>query len=316
MKQNLITYETYYGTSKKVADIFSLILGNSKVVEVDKSNKDIKGYENIIMVFAFHGYKTAEKTKEYIKKNKDILKDKTIALIGVGLRKKDINNYSAKLLNVLDKNADIIEFIEGELRVSKLTEEDNKILGEFLTKENIKLMDMGKLKIGEACSIACKCRETLNKPSTPLNEVELKNSIDEFIKEHNTCTLATGYNDCIRATPIEYTYVDRNLYFITEGGLKFNGILQNHNVSIAIYNSYTGMSNLKGLQIQGEAEIIEIGSGEYKRVMEEKKLDEEKLEKLLVNLNMIKVRINRFEFLNSDFKKINVDVKQILKAQN
>lgn len=148
-----------------------------------------------------------------------------------------------------------------------------------------------------------KCREYLNKSSNALNEVELKKSIDKFITEHNTCTLATGYNGVIRATPIEYMYIEENLYFITEGGLKFNGILQNHNVSIAIYDNYTGMSNLKGLQIHGKAEIIEIGSSEYKKIIKDKGLDEEKLKKLHVNLNMIKVKINRFEFLNSDFKK-------------
>lgn len=68
MKQSLIIYGTYYGTAKKVADIFSLILGNAKIFEVDKVTLDISGYENIILVFAFHGYKTTEKTKEYTKK--------------------------------------------------------------------------------------------------------------------------------------------------------------------------------------------------------------------------------------------------------
>lgn len=314
MKQNLITYETYYGTAKKVADIFSLILGNSKVVEISKATEDIKVYENIIMIFAFHGYKTGEKTKEYIKKNKDTLINKDIALIGVGLTKKDINNYSEKICGVLGRKADIIEFVQGELRVNKLTEEDKKILQEFLIKQNIKLMDMGMFKISEACNVVLKCRETLMKPSIILDKVELKKSIDKFIAEHNTCTLATGYNNFIRATPIEYMYFQGSLYFITEGGLKFNGILQNPNVSIAIYDSYTGMSNLKGLQIQGKTEIIEIGSSEYREVMEKKKLNEEKLKRLPINLNMIKVKINRFEFLNSDFKGMGADVKQILEV--
>lgn len=314
MRKNLILYETYYGTAKKVAEIFSLILGNGRVEDIRQGTINISKYENIILVFAFHGYKTAEKTKEYIKKNNVDLKNKTIALIGVGLSKNDINNYSQKILNVLDKNADIIEFIQGELRINKLTEEDKKILQEFLTKQNIKLMDMGRFKVDEACNIALKCREILMKPSIILDKVELKNSIDKFIEEHNTCTLATGYNGFIRATPIEYMYIDGDLYFITEGGLKFNGILQNPNVSIGIYESYTGMSDLKGLQIQGKAEIIEIESIEYKKIMKKKKLDEEKLKNFPVNLNMIKVKINRFEFLNSDFKKINVDVKQVLEV--
>lgn len=312
MKQNLITYETYYGTAKKVAEIFSLVLANAKVVEVDKVVNNINSYENIIMIFAFHGYKTAEKTKEYIKRNKEILINKNISLIGVGLSKKDMDNYTEKICNILGKKVDVIEFVQGELRVNKLTKEDEEVLERFLTKQNIKLMDMGKFKVSEACNVAYKCREILNNPSTILNKTELKESIDEFIKNHNTCTLATGYENFIRATPIEYIYFEDAFYFITEGGLKFNGILQNSNVSIAIYDNYTGMTNLKGLQVQGIAKIIDIGSDEYKKIMKLKNINEVQIKKLFVNLNMIKVEVNRFEFLNSDFKKINVDIKQIL----
>ncbi|MDO4535228.1 MAG: flavodoxin domain-containing protein [Clostridium perfringens] len=316
MKKNLIIYETYYGTSKKVAEIFSLILGNAKVLDIKQATVNINRYENIILVFAFHGYETAEKTKEYLKKNSYILMDKNIALIGVGLNRKDIDNYSKDICSVLERKANIIEFIQGELRVNKLTEDDKKILEEFLTKANIKLMDMGKFKISEACNIALKCRGILNKPSIILDKDKLKSSIDKFIKDHNTCTLATGYNNFIRATPIEYVYIGGDLYFITEGGVKFNGILQNPNVSICIYESYTGMNNLKGLQIGGEAEIVDIGSDEYKKIIKEKGVDGEKLKKLPVNLNMIKVKINVFEFLNSDFKKMCVDVKQILDVKS
>lgn len=313
MRNNLIIYETYYGTAKRVANIFSLILGNAKVLDINDGINNMYAYENIILVFAFHGYKTAEKIKQCINENKQEFKEKNIALIGVGLSKRDLDNYSKEICSVLEKSADIIEFVQGELRINKLVQEDKIILKKFLEEQNIKLMDMGKFKVNDACNIAYKCRDFLMNPNFKLNKTDLKEIIDKFIKSHNTCTLATGYENFIRATPIEYIYFEDAFYFITEGGLKFNSILQNSNVSICIYESYTGMGNLKGLQISGVAKIIDIGSKEYKKIMKIKKIKEENLKNFHINLNMIRVDINKIEFLNSDFKKMGFDIKQVLK---
>lgn len=73
------------------------------------------------------------------------------------------------------------------------------------------------------------------------------------------------------------------------------------------------MGNLKGLQISGVAKIIDIGSKEYKKIMKIKKIKEENLKNFHINLNMIRVDINKIEFLNSDFKKMGFDIKQVLK---
>lgn len=158
----------------------------------------------------------------------------------------------------------------------------------------------------------CKKNHQLESSSKKLDNYVLKKAIDEYVSSKNTCTLTSGICEFIRSTPIEYLYVNGCFYFFTEGGLKFKGILQNSNVSICIYDDYSGMLNLKGLQVSGKAELISIGSDEYKEILEVKKLKFENIENLPVNLNLLKVYPVKFEFLNSDFKKFGVDAKQIL----
>lgn len=313
MKKNLIIYESYYGTAKRTAEMYSLILSNSKVYEAKNAPKNIDCYDNIILVFAFHGYRTAENIKEYLKDNNETIKKKFIVIIGVGLSKMDLKNYCKPLYDIIGRTADITDFIQGELRVNKLTEIDKSILEKFLKKQNIKLMDMGVFKIEDVCNSAKGYKDIINKAFNALENKKLRKSIDDFLITHNTCTLATGVEGFVRATPIEYMYVNNNLYFLTEGGMKFYGLLQNPNVSICIYEDYTNMSNLKGLQITGQATIVNRESNEYVEIIGYKKINIDNIKNLDINMNIIKVVINKFEFLNFDFKINSLDIKQVLK---
>ena len=143
-----------------------------------------------------------------------------------------------------------------------------------------------------------------------ISKKELKDEVNKFIEIHNTCTLATGSGDFVRNTPIEYTYYKDKFYFISEGGFKFKGILQNPNVCIAIFNNYTSMDELKGIQISGKSQVIPEWSDEYIELIKFKELNIESLKNLHVNLNLIKVAPEVFEFLNTDFKEKGMDSKQ------
>lgn len=99
---------------------------------------------------------------------------------------------------------------------------------------------------------------------------------------------------------------------ISEGGQKFANILQNPNVSVAIFNEFQGMNQLRGMQIKGMAEIIETGSTQYLEFLTMKNLDYENVRKLPVALHLIRIKIEKIEFLWSGFRKMAVDVKQIL----
>lgn len=315
MKYNIITYETYYGISKRVAQIFALIIGNAKVYDINDAPEDISSYSNVISIFAFHGYETGSKTKKYLSSLGKALEEKTLGLVGVGLTKGDINNYRSVIEEEIEKKADFTGFVEGELRINKLTSKDKRTLEEFMGAHNIKFMDRGKFKVEEACEEACRIKNILESDIVKLDNMSLQKSIDDYVSGKNTCTLTCGVCEFIRSTPIEYIYYNKCFYFLTEGGMKFKGILQNPNVSICIYDEYSGMKNLKGLQISGKAELISIGSDEYKEVLLKRNLNCENISRLPINLNLLKVYPIKFEFLNSDFKEAGVDTKQVLKKK-
>ncbi len=144
---------------------------------------------------------------------------------------------------------------------------------------------------------------------------QLKIEADKFISANNVCALATGSGSFIRCTPIEYAYHDGALWMFSEGGLKFRGLKDNRNVSIAICNNrYEGFGKLNGMQIYGTAEIIEPFSEEYIRAAEYKKIPVEMLKKLQPAMHLIKVVPQEIDILNSGFKSEGCDVRQHLSA--
>ena len=100
----------------------------------------------------------------------------------------------------------------------------------------------------------------------------------------------------VRATPIEYSYIDGYLYFLSEGGEKFSHLLINPYVSVEVNDNYAGFDNINGLQITGNVQIIPFESSEYKRISILKGLNSESLAKLPFQLNMLKVIPVRFKY--------------------
>ena len=94
--------------------------------------------------------------------------------------------------------------------------------------------------------------------------------------------------------------------------MKFKGIIQNKTVSMSIADEYKSMKDLKGLQISGLAKIVPSFNEEYFEVFKSKGIELSALEKLPIELYLIKVIPQKFEFLNADFKKNNFNSKQVL----
>jgi uncharacterized pyridoxamine 5'-phosphate oxidase family protein len=154
------------------------------------------------------------------------------------------------------------------------------------------------------------------KDSADMPRELLKQEIEKFLQLHNTCALCTGQGDCLRVTPIEYVYVQNAVYFLSEGGEKFIHLQANPQVSIAVYDSYTGFNTLGGLQIEGTAQMVELFGEEYKEVVTRKGLNAENLKKLPVVLHMFKVQPKRFELLESALTKNHYRAKQVLEISD
>ncbi|MGZ7135108.1 MAG: pyridoxamine 5'-phosphate oxidase family protein, partial [Methanobacterium sp.] len=148
-------------------------------------------------------------------------------------------------------------------------------------------------------------------PQAPSNMI--KETIEEFLKAHNTCTLSTSYKNRVRSTPIEYNYNEGFIYLLSEGGEKFSNLPLNENVSVAVYEDYTGMNDLAGMQITGTAYIIPGDSDEYEDIIKMKGLNMNFIKNYPVNMNIIKIELQRIEFLYSEFKKSGYEPKQIYK---
>ena len=147
-----------------------------------------------------------------------------------------------------------------------------------------------------------------NSDKMPVPELLLH--MENFVKAHNTCALATGSDGFVRCTPIEYNYVKGAFYMFSEGGLKFMALRDNKNVSMAIYDEYSGFDNLGGLQIQGIAELVQAGNDEYFQVMDYKKLPRDAFDKMVRPMHLIKVTPQSMDYLNSDLKKLGYDTRQ------
>ena len=146
-----------------------------------------------------------------------------------------------------------------------------------------------------------------------MDETDLKKAIEKYIKENNTCALATGYGEFVRCTPIEYTYHDGAFWMFSEGGEKFIALENNKNVCLAIFNKYEGFGNTKGMQVTGKAEIVELFSEEYEADAKFRKISIDVLKKFPEPMSLIKVVPSEICFLNSDFKKAGYSNRQIIK---
>jgi hypothetical protein len=56
-----------------------------------------------------------------------------------------------------------------------------------------------------------------DKTAKKIKKQELMRVMEQFIKNHNTCALATGTDNFVRCTPIEYNYMSGMIYMFSEG---------------------------------------------------------------------------------------------------
>lgn len=154
--------------------------------------------------------------------------------------------------------------------------------------------------------------QTKDQNTKQLSDEEIWSAVSEYIAANNTCALATGYGEYVRCTPIEYMFFDDCLWMFSEGGAKFEALENNSNVSVAIFEKYTGPKNLKGLQVMGKANVVDLYSDEYNRAAEKRKIPIAALKKSNNILYLIKVSINDVTFLNKDFEADGAYVRQHL----
>lgn len=280
MRKTLILYESHTGFTETIANQMALILGPAFCSRASTFEGDPAAYDFIVLCTPGYSGIIDQKLLSFIEKNHESICTKRVVLLCTCLDEEEAFQCLSPLRKLLGQSVIFSSSVQEEAE-----------------NQTIRLALEIKALRGDA--------------GIPADPEYLDKAIEEFILHHNTCALATGYDTSVRATPIEYTYLKGFFYFLSEGGEKFANLLRNPAVSLCIFNEYTGMSDLSGMQIKGEAELVAVGSQEYRAILDHKKINFEKLRTLAVTLNMIKVTVKKIEFLYSAFSRDGLDVKQV-----
>ena len=310
MQKTLLIYESKYGTTEKIARYLQMVLGPAKYCRTGEFKDLYKDFDFVVIGSPVYSGKLEPQICQFVENNLDWLKEKPVALFCTCLNPSDgnenLNDLAKTIGKVVDKNV-----LGGILKQSTLNEEDKKALRLFSEKIGFKIEDIDNFNLEEVLKYALELKLIKDDIIPKAQPPKVKKTIEKFLTTHNTCTLSTSYENRVRSTPIEYLYSNGFMYFLSEGGEKFSNIPLNKNVSIAVYDDYTSMNSLAGMQITGSAHIIPEDTDEYYDVIKMKSLNEKFIKNLPVNMNIIKIEINKIEFLYSKFKEMGFEPKQI-----
>ncbi|MBC7110744.1 MAG: pyridoxamine 5'-phosphate oxidase family protein [Methanothermobacter sp.] len=308
MFRTLIIYESTYGSTEEVASKTGMILGPSRCCRVPEFQEPFRDFEFFVIGSGVYRGRMHPRITDFIREN-PWLREKPVALFSVSLSRED-GLRAIKEVEDLIGGSIYSRALGGRMKLGELSEEDLADLQAFSEVTGIELSDVDLLDKGEVTEFALELRDIRDSLMTSIDEGELRGFIDEFLRSHNTCTLATCHGGQPRATPLEYIYDGDSLLIISEGGEKFAGLPENERVSVAVYEDYTSMSDLAGMQITGAASILHGKDAEH--VYKLRGLNPDAVKDLNIDMNVIRIDIRKVEFLNSKFRALSACPKQVL----
>lgn len=156
MNNIIVTYETFHGSAKKIAQVISNKL-NCKCINIDTpfEAEDLSEIDNIILVFNFRGPYTAQLTKLYLNRVKEQLKTKNVILVGEGLfSEKEFPIVADEIYNNNPSKTFTKFFVNGQLRMDTLFPEERVLLKKFSELTGMEIKDMGELDLKRAEEIS------------------------------------------------------------------------------------------------------------------------------------------------------------------
>ena len=179
MNNVIVTYETFHGSAKKIAEVISDKL-KCKCINVDTpfEAEDLTKISHIILVFNFRGPYTAQLTKLYLNRVKEQLKTKNVILVGEGLfSEKEFPIVAEQIYKNNPSKTFNKFFVNGQLRMETLFPEERALLKKFSELTRMEIKDMGELDLNQA-------REVANEIETLISSEEL-NSCEEKVSEES-----------------------------------------------------------------------------------------------------------------------------------
>ncbi len=156
MNNCIVTYETFHGSAKKVAQTIAEKL-ECKCINVDTpfEAEDLREINTVVLVFNFRGPYTAQLTKLYLSRVKDQFKTKNMILVGEGLfSEKEFPIVAEEIRSLAPSRTFHKFFVNGQLRVETLFPEERALLKKFSELTGMEIKDMGNLDLNKAGQVA------------------------------------------------------------------------------------------------------------------------------------------------------------------
>lgn len=108
----------------------------------------------------------------------------------------------------------------------------------------------------------------LNIERKHLSKEELEKEIIDYLSKKHPCSLATCGKDCVpRTSVVDYVNDGLTIYIFSEGGGKFKNIKENKKVSIGIGTSTQTIRSVRGVNIEGIADVFIENTEEFSYAM-------------------------------------------------
>lgn len=310
MVGTLVIYESIHGFTTRIANSLALILGPARCCRTAEFQGDHDAYDTVVICAPVYSDIIDGPIRTFVADNADWLITKKVVLVCTCLVESRANEYLLPLSSVLGKSVVLQAALGGELILHQLSNSDRDTFHQFCGISGVGFRDYNLYKKHQFINLVRDIHRIQGQGRKVMEKSLLTQYIDAFLKSHNTCTLATGYDENIRATPMEYTYLNRHIYFLSEGGEKFSNLLINPHVSVCVYDSYKNREELAGMQITGIAQCVQLDCEEYYSVVKHQEIIYEKIAALPFTMHLIKINIDKIEFLSAEFKKLGYDIKQ------
>jgi rubrerythrin len=194
MKDVIVTYETFHGSAKKVAELIANKL-NCKCINVDTpfEAENLSELNTIVLVFNFRGPYTAQLTKLYLNRVKDQLKSTNVILVGEGLfSEKEFPVVADEIYKNNPSKTFNKFFVNGQLRMETLFPEEKALLAKFSEITGMEIKDMGELDLAKAEEVALEIEKLLDTPEFK-EEIEIEVEENEVSSETKWVCPLCGY---------------------------------------------------------------------------------------------------------------------------
>ena len=176
MNNAIVTYETFHGSAKKIAEVIAEKLG-CKYINIDTpfEAEDLKNIDHIILVFNFRGPYSAQLTKLYLNRVKKQLTNTNVILVGEGLfSEKEFPVVAKEIYDHNPSRTFNTFFVKGQLRVATLYPEEKALLDKFSQITGMVIQDMGELDLKQAQEVAIEIDKLIHSEEFIVEKTEEK----------------------------------------------------------------------------------------------------------------------------------------------